>query len=158
MGSYGRNSGRGDPIILFPTVLLELKLNTVDKKHEFHENHHSVTSYFIQKKLQTMLWHHNARVNSHQRWKQTRFRVCFHLWCEFTSTMSVTEWQGSWNSCNACWVWILWQLNQMPEIWTWQTQTNMSKTTWAVSVEKKWETVQNWYVTPLRIPHAAQWS
>ena len=30
-----------------------------------------------------MLWHHNARVNSHQRWKQTRFRVCFHLWCEW---------------------------------------------------------------------------
>ena len=40
----------------------------------------------------------NARVNSHQRWKQTRFRVCFHLWCELTTTMSVTEWQVSWNS------------------------------------------------------------
>ena len=47
-----------------------------------------------------MLWHHNARVNSHQRWKQTRFRVCFHLWCELTSTVNVTEWQLSWNSCN----------------------------------------------------------
>ena len=35
------------------------------------------------------LWRHNARVNSHQRWKQTRFRVCFHLWCELTNTMSV---------------------------------------------------------------------
>ena len=45
-----------------------------------------------------MLWHHNARVNSHQRWKQTRFRVCFHLWCELTSTMNVTEWKVSWNS------------------------------------------------------------
>ena len=31
-----------------------------------------------------MLWHHNARVNSHQRWKQTRLRVCFHLWCKLT--------------------------------------------------------------------------
>ena len=31
-----------------------------------------------------MLWHHCARVNSHQRWKQTWFRVCFHLWCELT--------------------------------------------------------------------------
>ena len=31
------------------------------------------------KRLQTMLWHHNARVNSHQRWKQMRFRICFHL-------------------------------------------------------------------------------
>ena len=50
--------------------------------------------YFI--RLQTMLWHHNARVNSHQRWKQTRNRVCFHLWCELTSTMNVTEWQVSW--------------------------------------------------------------
>ena len=42
---------------------------------------------FHEKRLQTMLWHHNARVNSHQRWKQTRFRVCFHLWCELTNTM-----------------------------------------------------------------------
>ena len=48
--------------------------------------------------LQTMLWHHNARVNSHQSWKQTRFCVCFHLWCELNSTMNVTEWQVSWNS------------------------------------------------------------
>ena len=51
-----------------------------------------------EKRLQMMLWHHNARVNSHQRWKQTRFRICFHLWCELTSTMNVTEWQVSWNS------------------------------------------------------------
>ena len=49
-----------------------------------------------------MLWHHNARVNSHQRWKQTQFRVCFHLWCELTSSMKVTEWQVPWNSCVAC--------------------------------------------------------
>ena len=48
-----------------------------------------------------MLWHHYARVNSHQRWKQTRFRVCFHLWCELTITMNVTKWQVSWNSCSA---------------------------------------------------------
>ena len=37
-----------------------------------------------EKRLQTMLWQHNPRVNSHQRWKQMRFSVCFHLWCEFT--------------------------------------------------------------------------
>ena len=44
---------------------------------------------FLEKKrLQTMLWHHNARVNSHQRWKQMRFSVCFLLWCELTSTMN----------------------------------------------------------------------
>ena len=36
---------------------------------------------------ETMLWCYNAIVNSHQRWKQTRNRVCFHLWCELTSTM-----------------------------------------------------------------------
>ena len=66
--------------------------------HEFHETYHSITFYFMKKRLQTMLWHHYARVNSHQRWKQTRFRVCFHLWCELTSTMKVTEWQVSWNS------------------------------------------------------------
>ena len=53
---------------------------------------------FRQKRLRALLWHHNARVNSHQRWKQTWFRVCFHLWCELTSTMNVTEWQVSWNS------------------------------------------------------------
>ena len=54
--------------------------------------------YFMKTWLQTMLWHHTARVNSHQRWKQMRFRVCFHLWCELTNTMNVTEWQVSWNS------------------------------------------------------------
>ena len=53
---------------------------------------------FHEKRLQTVLWHHNARVNSHQRWKQMRFRVCFHLWCELTSTINVPEWQVSWNS------------------------------------------------------------
>ena len=40
------------------------------KWHEFHEACHSVTFYVL--------------VNSHQRWKQTRNRVCFHLWCELT--------------------------------------------------------------------------
>ena len=53
---------------------------------------------FTEKRRQTMLGSHNARVNSHPRWKQTRFRVCFHLWCELTLTMNVTEWQVSWNS------------------------------------------------------------
>ena len=78
--------------------------------HEFNETHHSVTFHFTKKRLQTMLWHHNARVNSHQRWKQTRFRVCFHVWCELTSTMNVTEWQVSWNSCSSCII--------SAEIWT----------------------------------------
>ena len=36
---------------------------------------------FHKKRLQTMLWHHNTRVSSHQRWKQMQFHVCFHLWC-----------------------------------------------------------------------------
>ena len=66
--------------------------------HEFHETCHSVT--FI------------ALVNSNQRWKQMRNRVCFHLWCELTLTSwchstglesffmkwNVTEWQVSWKS------------------------------------------------------------
>ena len=52
------------------------------------------------------------RVNSHQRWKQTRNRVCFLLWCELTLGLwchsivwslffmkwNVTEWRISWNS------------------------------------------------------------
>ena len=59
--------------------------------------------YFISwKKTPMMLWHHNAKVNSHQRWKPTRNRVCFHLWCELTCTMDVTEWQATWNSCLPC--------------------------------------------------------
>ena len=37
---------------------------------EFHETCHSVTFIVL--------------VNLHQRWKQTRNRVCFHLWCELT--------------------------------------------------------------------------
>ena len=53
---------------------------------------------FHEKILQTMQWHHNARVNSHQRWKHTRLNVCFHFCCELTSIMNVTEWQVSWNS------------------------------------------------------------
>ena len=61
--------------------------------HEFHLTCHSVTFYFMKKDSGMMLWHHNARVNSHQRW------VYFHLWCELTSTMNVTEWQVPWNSC-----------------------------------------------------------
>ena len=56
---------------------------------------------FHEKRLQMMVWHLNARVNAHQRWKQMRFRICFHLWCELTITMNVTEWQVSWNSCLA---------------------------------------------------------
>ena len=66
---------------------------------------------FHEKRLQTMLRHHNARVNSHQRWKQTRFRVCFHLWCELTSTMNVTEWQVSLNS------WALSGSRYSAEVW-----------------------------------------
>ena len=38
--------------------------------HEFHETCHSATFIVI--------------VNSHQRWKQKRNRICFHLWCELT--------------------------------------------------------------------------
>ena len=70
----------------------------INAKHEFHETCHSITFLFDKKRLQMVLWHHYARVNSHQRWKQTRFRVCFHLWCELTITMNVTEWQISYNS------------------------------------------------------------
>ena len=53
--------------------------------------------YFAKKLLRRL-----TRVNSHQRWKQTRFRVCLHLWCELTNTMSaigytalIIFWQNS---------------------------------------------------------------
>ena len=42
----------------------------INWQHEFHETCHSATFIVL--------------VNSHQRWKQTRVRVCFHLWCELT--------------------------------------------------------------------------
>ena len=71
--------------------------------HEFHETCDSVTLYF-KKRLQTMLWHLNARVNSHRRWKQMRFRVCFYLWCELTSAMNIMKWQVSSNSCSVYWL------------------------------------------------------
>ena len=57
---------------------------------------------FHDKILQTMLWHHNARVNSHQRWKQKRFRVCFHLWCELTSTNCECNGMTSFNGFVPC--------------------------------------------------------
>ena len=76
------------------------------------------------KRLQTMLWHHNARVNSHQRWKQTRFRVCFHLWCELTSTMNVTKWQVSWNSLYRL-NWASWQHPSNPASYLQQLTLNM---------------------------------
>ena len=57
----------------------------------------SVTFYFM-KKLIFWNWQEVdfaktwlgrlTRVNSDQRWKQTRFRVCFHLWSELTITIS----------------------------------------------------------------------
>ena len=77
-----------------------------------------------------MLWHHNARVNSHQRWKQMRFRVCFHLWYELTSTMNVMEWQVSWNSCIACGPWDH-ALSLCQSAWFWHA-LGTTKTTSAV--------------------------
>ena len=54
--------------------------------HEFHETCHSVTFIVL--------------VNSHQKWKQTRNRVCFHLWCELTLALwchSIVWSLFSWN-------------------------------------------------------------
>ena len=76
--------------------------------HEFHETCHSVTFYFMKKAPNDVV--------TPQRQSQftpkmkanvvPRFRVCFHLWCELTSTMNVTEWQVSWNSCYV----LIWKL------------------------------------------------
>ena len=68
---------------------------TIRQMHEFHETCHSITFIVL--------------VNSHQTCKQTRDRVCLHLWCElnlagslgvffFFMKENVTEWQVSWNS------------------------------------------------------------
>ena len=64
-------------------------IHTKDESTITHCGVRALFGIFLSPKIhQTMLWSHNARVNSHQRWKQTRNRVCFHLWCELTSTMS----------------------------------------------------------------------
>ena len=42
------------------------------------------------KRLQTMLWHHNTRVNSHQRWKQTADQCL----------LSSLVWIDHYNQCN----------------------------------------------------------
>ena len=47
----------------------------------------------------------------------TRFRVCFHLWCELTTTMNVTEWQVSWNSCFCLWVYT--ENGRYSLLWSW---------------------------------------
>ena len=57
---------------------------------ESHETYHSVTFIVL--------------VDLHQRWKQTRNRVCFNLWCELTLALwchsIVTELWVSWSSCS----------------------------------------------------------
>ena len=78
-------SWRSDVMEVLPSVVeSSLLIAWIPWKLSFHY------ILFHEKILLTMLWHHNVRVNSHQRWKQTRFRVCFHLWCELTITMNVT--------------------------------------------------------------------
>ena len=69
-----QNARNSSHVILFPNALgachVWLTGNYIIAEHEFHETCHSVTFIVV--------------VNSHQRWKQTRNRVCFHLWCELT--------------------------------------------------------------------------
>ena len=74
------------------------RYDTFQGFHEYHEFHETCRLIVL--------------VNSHQRWKQVRNRVCFHLWCELTLALrchsivcslsswnKITEWQVSWNSC-----------------------------------------------------------
>ena len=57
------NNYQLDNVLAFPIELPHVY-------HEFHETCHSVTFIVL--------------INSHQRWKQTQNRICFHLWCEST--------------------------------------------------------------------------
>ena len=77
---------------ILPSIFIKINKNhyynllVVKDSHEFHESCHSVT--FI------------VMVNSHQRWKQMRKRVCFHLWCELTLALwchSIVWSLFSWN-------------------------------------------------------------
>ena len=56
--------------VLFPDWQVTQTSKRQHTYHGFHETCHYVTFIVL--------------VNSHQRWKQTRNRVCFHLWCELT--------------------------------------------------------------------------
>ena len=100
-----------------------------------------------------MLWHQNTRVNSHQRWKQTRFRVCFHFWCELTST--ITEWRVSWNS------WRFQSKNcQIGELWGSSPGRLFKKvTSWNLSRRVPQETLVNGSKVNLlqRIPLSTFW-
>ena len=72
-------------LIIWHIVFLQIH-RSGHTSHEFHETCHSVTCIVL--------------VNSHQRWKQTRYCVCFHLWCELTLALwchSIIWSRFSWN-------------------------------------------------------------
>ena len=111
-GSPGRkqhnplNPGQLESTFWKPLLFNTQSLSQTGFLKELKRQHHMnftklvVPLHFISwKKTPNNAVMHHARVNSHQRWKQIRFHVCFHLLCELTSTMNVTEWQVSWNSC-----------------------------------------------------------
>ena len=67
-------------MVLLPSPLKEIPWNLSFRYILFHE-----------KRLQKMLLYHNARVNSHPRWKQTRFRRLLSslVWID-----QYNEWNG----------------------------------------------------------------
>ena len=73
--------------ITFSVLIAEIsQTQIVNWVHEFQETCHFVTLIVV--------------VNSHQRWKQTRNRFCFHLWCELTLAL----WSHNiiWSISNKC--------------------------------------------------------
>ena len=79
--------------------------------HELHENCHSVTFYFMKKKDSRRCCDITMPESIHTKDEsKLRFSASFHLWCELTTTINVTEWQVSWNSCH---------VNSNITRWTW---------------------------------------
>ena len=75
---YSRNLEAVSPMKHFMSCFQSLITNSMKRYISFHK-----------KRLQMMLRHHNARVNSHQRWKQTWSFMEFMSWCYSCITMLV---------------------------------------------------------------------
>ena len=59
-----------------PAVFFPPKVSSLEHSSWIPRNLSFRYILFHEIRLQRMLWHHNARVNLHQRWKQMQFHLC----------------------------------------------------------------------------------
>ena len=99
--------------------------------HDFQETCHSVTFIVL--------------VNSHQRWKQTQKRICFHLWSELTLALwcySIVWSLFSWNKMTSFTEFMIEQQSQQPEHHLAASTSHI--TTRSISMEQAiWESQQH---------------